>query len=457
MVHTHFVWSHGGNQVFLCGDFTGWIRYHQMVTVEGSLTTFMTICDLPPGLHKFKFFVDGVWRIDEMQPIVEDEYGVNNVVVVEQPSLIPQIYSINDGQSIMHIDGYNGRNHADGASPSGSVPNELEVEITGDEIETTTRRLFKHFSIYKVYDLIPDSGKVFALDDNMTVEEAFLVMHEEGVAVAPLWNAANIQISGVLTASDFIMFLIELQRNRAMATNNVNQFSTISAWKEGKLQLQRRPLVQIHPDDSLNKVAVGILGNHISSIPVLYVPEGSACPQLLHVAYLSGLLEHIHRHFEHRIAYLPLLQRSIAALPIGTWIREVGGARELKTVPTNCLLNDAYRLLIDEHISSVPVVDDKRALVNVFCRSDVLSLAKNNAYLHVQLDQTTISQALQLVDTNTHGRYAICTRSDTLYRVIGLLSDPGIRRVVVVEAGSRYVLGLITLRDVFSLIFRDFS
>ncbi|XP_076922592.1 sucrose nonfermenting 4-like protein isoform X2 [Bidens hawaiensis] len=401
MVHTHFVWSHGGNQVFLCGDFTAWIKYHQMVCVEGSATTFMTICDLPPGVHKFKFLVDGVWRIDEMQPVVEDEYGVNNVVVVQQPELLPQMFPpVNDGLSVMPIDGFNHRNHANVASTSGSDPNE-EVEITGDDIGTTTRRLFKHLLSYKAYDLIPESGKVFALDDSMTVEEAFLVMHEEGLAVTPLWNAANLQISGMLTASDFIMFLIELHRNRAMATNNVNLFATISAWKEGKLQLQRRPLIQIHPDDSLNNVAVRILENHISSIPVLYVPEGSTCPMLLHVICLSGLLE--------------------------------------------------------QHISSVPIVDDNRTLINVFCRSDVLSLAKNNAYAHVQLDQTTISQALQLVDTNTRSWYGICTRLDSLYTVIGLLSDPGIRRVVVVEAGTRYVLGLITLRDVCSLIFRDFS
>lgn len=32
----------------------------------------------------------------------------------------------------------------------------------------------------------------------------------------------------------------------------------------------------------------------------------------------------------------------------------------------------------------------------------------------------------------------------------------GVRRVVVVEAGTQRVLGLITLRDIFSLIFRDF-
>nr|XP_043636273.1 sucrose nonfermenting 4-like protein [Erigeron canadensis] len=453
MVHHYFEWCHGGNQVFLCGDFTGWSNCHQMVNVEGSSTNFMTICDLTPGLHKFKFFVDGEWRVDERQRIVKDEQGVNNYVIVAEPRLMDI-----DGSSDRNLDdsvGFDDKNLADDATTSGSgVSNEPELVLTGDDVTTTHRQLFNHLSSYKAYDIMPDSGKAYALDNNISVEEAFLVMHEEGLTVAPLWDAANLQISGMLTASDFIMILIELQRNH---TNNVNQLSTISAWKEGKLQLQRRPLIHVGPDDSLIDVAVRILQNNISAIPVLYVLQGSTCPQLLHVACLSGILKHIRKHFEHRMAYLPLLQHSIGALQVGTWIRQIGGARELKTFSPNYLLGDAYRLLLDEHISSVPIVDDKGALLNVFCRSDVISLAKGNAYVRVQLDQTTISQALQLVDTNARARYGICTRSDSLYRVISLLSNPGMRRIVVVDAGTHFVLGLITLRDILNLIFRKFS
>ncbi|XP_071733400.1 sucrose nonfermenting 4-like protein isoform X2 [Rutidosis leptorrhynchoides] len=371
--------------------------------------------------------------------------------MVERPEIMPQI-------PVMEIDELDSRNpDAGGASTSGTVSNEVEVTLTDDDVDITRKRLFNHLSSYKAFDLMPNSGKVFVLDDNMTIEEAFLRMHEEGLAIAPLWDAANLQISGMLTSSDFILILIELHRNYAMATNNVNHLSTISAWKEAKLQLQRRPLIQVHPDESLNNVVVRILQNHVSGVPVLYVLEGSTCPQLLHVACLAGLLQHIRRHFEHRTAYFPLLQHSIGTLQIGTWIREIGSARELKTFAPNYLLSDAYRLLIDEHISAVPIVDDKGALINVFCRSDVISLAKDNAYARAPLDQTTISQALQLVDTNARARFGICTRSDSLFTVISLLSDPGMRRVVVVEAGTRYVLGIITLRDIFNLIFRDFS
>ncbi|KAM0055032.1 hypothetical protein Hdeb2414_s0006g00201421 [Helianthus debilis subsp. tardiflorus] len=66
-----------------------------------------------------------------------------------------------------------------------------------------------------------------------------------------------------------------------------------------------------------------------------------------------------------------------------------------------------------------------------------------------------LTVALQPADNKAHSRFGICTRSNSLYQVITLLSDPGVRRVVAVEAGSQRMLGLITLRDVFSLIFRD--
>ncbi|KAI7730182.1 hypothetical protein M8C21_022735 [Ambrosia artemisiifolia] len=424
MVHTQFVWSHGGNQVFLCGDFTGRVKYQQMVPVEGSNSTFMTICDLPPGLHKYKFLVDGVWRVDQQQLFKEDEYGVNNIILVKPPEIMTQQLVVDDGLPVMDIDGLDDHHHADSASTSSNIPHQTFLPLRADDIETTRNRLSQHLSSYPVYELIPDSGKVFALDANLSVEEAFLIMHSEGLAVAPLWDQASHQISGMLTASDFILILMELQRNHAMVANHALELSSISAWKEGKLQLHKRPLIKVDPDETLNAVAFRILHNHISSVPVIYVAQDTTFPQLLHVACLSGLLKHVTRHFEHRIGYLPLLQQPIGSLPIGSWIRDIGGARELLTLLSHELLSDALRLLLDEHISSVPIVDTKGTLVNIFSRSDITSLAKGNVYARIQLDHATIAQALQLVDMKAHSRFETCTRTDTLQRVITLLSDP---------------------------------
>lgn len=66
---------------------------------------------------KFKFLVDGIWRVDELQPIANDEYGVNNFIVVEQPVVIPETLFVDDGLPVMDIDGFDDRNlHADGVS-----------------------------------------------------------------------------------------------------------------------------------------------------------------------------------------------------------------------------------------------------------------------------------------------------------------------------------------------------
>ncbi|KAD5507742.1 hypothetical protein R6Q59_031477 [Mikania micrantha] len=454
MVHTQFIWSQGGKQVFLCGDFAGCVKYQQMVPVEGSSTTFVTICDLPPGVHKFKFLVDGTWRIDQQQLFNEDEHGVNNIIIVKQPEIMQQTSLVDDGLPVMDIDGLDDQTDADNASISSNVPHATFLPLRAEDIETTRNRLSQHLLSYSVYELIPDSGKVFALDSNVSVEEAFLIMHEEGLAIAPLWDEPSHQISGMLTASDFIMILMELQRNHAVFANGVLDLSSISAWKEGKLQLQRSPLIKVDPDETLNEVAFRILHNHISTVPVLYMAQDT-CPQLLHVACLGGLLRHISRHFEHRISSLPLLQQPVGSLRVGSWIRDIGGARELLTLLGHELLSDALRLLLDEHVSSVPIVDSKGTLVNIFSRSDITSLAKGNVYACIQLDHATIAQALQLVDKKARSRFETCTRSDTLHQVITLLSDPGVRRVVVVEGGTHRVLGLITLRDVFSLIFGD--
>ncbi|CAL5379391.1 unnamed protein product [Camellia sinensis] len=58
----------------------------------------------------------------------------------------------------------------------------------------------------------------------------------KGLAVVPIWDSNRRQISGMLTASDFILILMELHRNRATLTDEQLEVHTISAWKEGKSQ-----------------------------------------------------------------------------------------------------------------------------------------------------------------------------------------------------------------------------
>lgn len=83
---------------------------------------------------------------------------------------------------------------------------------------------------------------------------------------------------------------------------------------------------------------------------------------------------------------------------------------------------------------------------------DITSLARGSVYAHFRLDQMIMTQVLQVLDEASRDRCRTCTRFDPLYRIMEVLSDPTVRRVVVIDPNSRHVEGIITLRDVFNLL-----
>ncbi|CAA2971880.1 Hypothetical predicted protein [Olea europaea subsp. europaea] len=465
MVHTPFTWRYGGHQVSICGSFNGWTEKIPMTLVEVSSSIFQIIIDLPPGYHQYKFFVDGMWRVDEQQICAQDEYGtINNIILVNgaenvSPNLPAEAFgaSINlDKARIMQFVG----------SSLGAPVNKPVLQFSDGEMDVSRNLLSMHLSSSRAYDLIPYSGKVIVFDVEVAVEQAFRDMFDQGLAVVPLWDEHHGQIAGMLTASDFMLILLKLHRNRAMFTNEELDIHTISAWKHQKFHhpkdmigalvpLQQRSLIQAGPDESLGGLASRILHNNISAVPIIHSAKDGSCPQLLHIACLSEILKHVCRHFKHHIGYLPLLQQPIGYLPLVTWAREAGRAsdRPLLTLRTNDSLDSALNLLLEAQISSVPILDDRGNIVSVYSRSDIMSLAKDNMYIRIQLDEMMMSQALEATG-EAGGRYQTCTRFDSLCRVMELLSEPDVRRVIVIEACSRRIEGIITLRDVFTFILR---
>ncbi|GMP60532.1 hypothetical protein CsSME_00023357 [Camellia sinensis var. sinensis] len=125
----------------------------------------------------------------------------------------------------------------------------------------------------------------------------------------------------------------------------------------------------------------------------------------------------------------------------------------------NASLSAALSLLVQAEVSSIPIVDDNDSLLDIYCRSDITALAKDRAYAQISLDEMSIHQALQLGQdaSSPYGffsgqRCQMCLRSDPLHKVIERLAIPGVRRLVIVEAGSKRVEGIVSLSDVFHFL-----
>ncbi|KAI5402541.1 hypothetical protein KIW84_050235 [Lathyrus oleraceus] len=102
------------------------------------------------------------------------------------------------------------------------------------------------------YELLPESGKVVTLDIDLPVKQAFRILHEQGVPMAPLWDFCKRQSN--LTEEEF-------------------ETHTISAWKEGKGTVLSRCFIHAGPYDYLKDVALKILQNGISTVPVIGSPS----------------------------------------------------------------------------------------------------------------------------------------------------------------------------------------
>ncbi|KAL6197494.1 hypothetical protein ACLB2K_033102 [Fragaria x ananassa] len=485
LIPTRFEWPYGGKWVFVSGSFTRWVELIPMSPMEGCPGVFQVVWNLTPGYHQYKFFVDGEWRHIEHQPFVTGKFGtVNSFFLQGEPNIVPSSFSPEtSGRANMDVDN--------------EVFTHMEIapRISAADLEVSRNRISGFLSRHIAYDLLPDSGKVIALDANLPVKEAFHILYEEAVPVAPLWDFEKGQFVGVLSALDFILILRELGNHGSNLTEEQLETHTIAAWKAGKLYLKRRldrngrfylpQLISAGPSDSLKEVAIRILQNKVATVPVVHkTSKDGSFPQLLHLASLSGILKCICRHFRYSSSSLPILQHPISEFRIGTWAPNIGesNGRLLAMLRPNSSLADALSLLMQgtwlclqpvlallglmlleipfaAEVSSIPIVDENNSLLDVYSRSDITALARDGAYTQIRLNELTIHQTLQLRKnaSSPHGfisgqKCQMCLQSDPLHIVMERLASPGVRRLVIVEAGSKRVEGIISLSDVFKFL-----
>ncbi|XP_068317898.1 sucrose nonfermenting 4-like protein isoform X1 [Pyrus communis] len=455
-----FVWPYGGRSVFLSGSFTRWLEHIPMAPMEGHPTVFQVVWNLTPGYHQYKFFVDGQWRHNEHQPSVNANGGTVNTIFLAGEDIVPTSFSPEtSGGSNMDVD---------------MVPTNVETvpRFSEADLDISRHRISMFLSRHTAYELLPESGKVIALDNSLPVKQAFHILHEQGVPVAPLWDFEKGQFVGVLSAMDFILILRELGNHGSNLTEEELETHTVAAWKEGKINLNRQldgngryyppHLVSAGPYDSLKEVALKILQNKVATVPIVHsTSQNGSSPQLLHLASLCGILKCICRHFRHSSSSLPILQCPISEFRLGTWVPNIGesNGRPLAMLRPNSSLADVFSLLIQADVSSIPIVDGNDSLLDIYSRSDITALARDKAYTQIRLDELSIHQALLLgQDANSPScflsgqRCQMCLRSDSLHKVMERLANPGVRRLVIVEAGSKRVEGIISLSDVFRFL-----
>ncbi|KAJ0982828.1 hypothetical protein J5N97_011083 [Dioscorea zingiberensis] len=77
---TCIIWANSASDVFLAGSFDGWTSQRKME--KSSAGMFYLYLKLYPGRYEIKFIVDGIWQVDPLRPIVNNNGHENNLLLV---------------------------------------------------------------------------------------------------------------------------------------------------------------------------------------------------------------------------------------------------------------------------------------------------------------------------------------------------------------------------------------
>jgi CBS domain-containing protein len=134
------------------------------------------------------------------------------------------------------------------------------------------------------------------------------------------------------------------------------------------------------------------------------------------------------------------LQQTIAELSIGTY-------DNIRTITTNTHIAEALNMFVTTRVSALPVVDADQKLVNIYSKFDVIDLAAEKTYTHLNIP---VVKALEYRSSRFDG-VSSCLKTETLGAIMERIVKKEVHRLVVVDEHNR-VQGILSLSDILTFI-----
>uniref|UniRef100_A0AAY4B0N3 CBS domain-containing protein n=1 Tax=Denticeps clupeoides TaxID=299321 RepID=A0AAY4B0N3_9TELE len=315
------------------------------------------------------------------------------------------------------------------------VVSPLTLFLAGPEpdADVYTRFMLNH----NCYDTIPTSSKLVIFDTTLQVKKAFFALVANGVRAAPLWDSKLQTFVGMLTITDFINILHRYYRSPMVQIYELEEHK-IETWREVYLQYSIHSLISITPDSSLFEAIYSLLKNKIHRLPVIDPETGN----VLHILTHKRILKFLHI-FGYSIPKPRFLQKRIEELQIGTF-------QEIATIPLSATVYDALSLFVERRVSALPVVDEEGKVVALYSRFDVINLAAQKTYNHLNM---TMREAVVGRMCCVEGVLK-CYPHETLEIIIDRIAKAEVHRLVLVDQDDR-VRGIVSLSDLLQALVLD--
>eukprot|EP00071_Canis_lupus_P037431 XP_022270988.1 5'-AMP-activated protein kinase subunit gamma-3 isoform X6 [Canis lupus familiaris] len=316
-----------------------------------------------------------------------------------------------------------------GAAGSGGRPG------WDDELQKPGAQVYMHFmQEHTCYDAMATSSKLVIFDITLEIKKAFFALVANGIRAAPLWDSKKQSFVGMLTITDFILVLHRYYRSPLVQIYEIEQH-TIETWREIYLQGCFKPLVSISPNSSLFEAVYALIKNRIHRLPVLDPVSGA----VLHILTHKRLLKFLHI-FGTLLPQPSFLSRTIQDLGIGTF-------RDLAVVLDTAPILMALDIFVDRRVSALPVVNETGQVVGLYSRFDVIHLAAQQTYNHLDI---SVGEALKQRTLCLEGVLS-CQPHESLGEVIDRIAREQVHRLVLVDE-TQHLLGVVSLSDILQAL-----
>ena len=176
--------------------------------------------------------------------------------------------------------------------------------------------------------------------------------------------------------------------------------------------------ISVHPMRPLYEACTRMLKTRARRIPLVDIDDETGREMVVSVITQYRILKFIAVNVDDTA----LLKKSVSEIGLGSY-------SNLHTAKMETSVLDVIHLMVKYSISSVPIVDGEKRVLNVFEAVDVIACIKGGAYDELN---TSVGQALNLRPEDFAGIYT-CSPEDRLDSIFLTIRQSRVHRLVVID------------------------
>ncbi|GAM89031.1 hypothetical protein ANO11243_070650 [Dothideomycetidae sp. 11243] len=298
------------------------------------------------------------------------------------------------------------------------------------------RAIRAFLKVRRSYDVLPLSYRLIVLDTALLIKKSLNILTQNGIVSAPLWDSKTSTFAGLLTTSDYIN-IIQYYWQNPDALAAIDQFR-LNSLREVEKAIGVTPIetISINPLRPLYEACRKMLETRARRIPLVDEDDETQREWVVSVITQYRILKFIAVNVKETQA----LRMPLRDLTVGTYGNLASARMETPVM-------DVIHMLVKKNISSVPILNNEGAVINVFEAVDVIALIKGGVYDELNL---SVGEALLKRSDEFAGIYT-CTVNDRLDTIFDTIRKSRVHRFVVIDEESK-LKGVLTLSDILEYI-----